>query len=186
MFNIKKILIIIFVILSFGIAFKFYKKYKNSEKLKIGDVSLKATKEIKNLNDLISVINTGLILKGFVQIRNFSSQDFTLNQISIDGFSPVSNKLIAEQTNIIQKDIVIKSKQVTNIPIEYKLNISKAISLFSESGVIPENTTVWNIITHPVMYYDSVNLKKLKVILKGFIQAEGITLNINQELFIYD
>ena len=185
MFNIKKILIIVVVILTLGLAYKYYKKAKDTEKLKIGNISLKATKSINNLSDIIDVFQNGLLLKGFVQIRNFSGQDYILNQISIDGFTPTSNKLIAEQTNITQKDILLKSKQETNIPLEYKVDIISALSLFKESGVIPENSTIWNIVSQPAKYYDSSNLNKLKIVLKGFIEAEGITLNINQDQLLY-
>lgn len=185
-FNYKKILIIVLVILTLGLGYKYYKKAKDTEKLKIGNLSLKATKKIKDFNDVIDVFKNGMILKGFVQIRNFSGQDYTLNQISIDGFAPISNKLIAEQTNITKHDILLKNKQETNIPLEYKVDILSALSLFKESGVIPEDATLWNIITHPSKYYETTQLNKLKVILKGFIEAEGITLNINQEQLLYE
>lgn len=186
MTNIKKILIIVLVIVTLGLAYKYYKKAKDTEKLKIGNISLKATKEIKDFNDLLDVFQNGIILKGFVQIRNFSGQDYTLNQISIDGFTPISDKLIAEQTNIIKNNILLKNKKETNIPLEYKVDIMSALSLFKESGVIPEDTTLWEVITHPAKYYETTNLNKLKIILKGFIEAEGITLNINQEQLLYE
>ena len=184
--GIKKILIIIVVILTLGIAYKYYKKAKDTEKLKLAAVSLKSDKNITDLNDIIDILQNGLILKGFVQIRNFSGQDYTLSQMSIDGFSPMSNKLIAQQTNINKHDIVLKNKQVTNIPLEYKVDVMTALTLFKESGVIPEGTTLWEVITHPAKYYESTNLNKLKIVLKGFIEAEGITLNINQEQFLFN
>ncbi len=184
--NIKKILIIIAVILTLGLAYKFYKKAKDTEKLKLAAVSLKSEKPINDINDIADILQNGLLLKGFVQIRNFSNQDYTLNQMSIDGFSPKSDKIIAEQININQHDIILKSKQVTNIPLHYKVDILSVLSLFKESEVIPEDTTLWQVITHPAKYYDSTNLNKLKIILKGFIEAEGITLNINQEQFLFN
>ena len=186
MSNIKKILIIVAVILTLGIAYKYYKKAKDTEKLKLAAVSLKSDKKITDLNDIIDILQNGLILKGFVQIRNFSGQDYTLSQMSIDGFSPMSNKLIAQQTNINKHDIVLKNKQVTNIPLEYKVDVMTALTLFKESGVIPEGTTLWEVITHPAKYYESTNLNKLKIVLKGFIETEGITLNINQEQFLFN
>jgi len=184
--NIKKILIIVAVILTLGLAYKFYKKAKDTEKLKLANVSLKSEKKITDLSDIIDILQNGLILKGFVQIRNFSGQDYTLSQMSIDGFSPVSDKIIAEQININQHDIILKNKQVTHIPLQYKVDVISALSLFKESGVIPENSTLWDVITHPAKYYESTNLNKLKIVLKGFIEAEGITLNINQEQYLFN
>ena len=185
-FNYKKIFLILAVVLTLGLAYKYYKKAKDTEKLKLAAVSLKSTKTITDINDIIDILQNGLELKGFVQIRNFSGQDYTLNQMSIDGFTPITNKLIASQTNITQSDIVLKNKQVTNIPLQYKVDIMSALSLFKESGVIPEDTTLWQVITHPTKYYESTNLKKLKLTLKGFIEAEGITLNINQDQFLFN
>lgn len=184
--SIKNIFLLIIVIISFGIAYKLYKKAKDTEKLKIASINLKPTQAIKDINGIIDTLQNGLHLKGFVQIRNFSGQDYTLNQLSIDGFSPVKNKLIAEQTNINKNDIILKNKQETNIPLEYKVDVMSALSLFKESGVIPQDATLWGVLMNVAEYFSQENLSKLKLQLKGFIEAEGITLNINQEQFLYN
>lgn len=186
MLKLKNIIIIAIVILTFGIAWRYYKKLKDTEKLKIGETSLKSTKKIENFNDLIDVFQNGLRLKGFIEIRNFSGKDYTLNQISLDCFSPKTEKLIAEQTNIIQNNIILQNRQVTNIPLEYKVDIMNALSLFKESGAIPEDATLWQVITKPGTYWAGIDLKKLKMKLKGFIQAEGITLSVNEEYPLYE
>jgi alpha-N-acetylglucosamine transferase len=182
----KNIVLIVLVILSLGIAWKFYKKYKDSDKLKIGSTSLKLKQQITNFNDLVHVLKNGLVLEGFIEIRNFSSKDYALNQLSIDCFSPVNEKLIAEQTNILQNTLVLTKKQTTNIPLEYKIDIVNALALFKECGLIPEEATLINIITHPAQYWSGIDLKKLKVKFKGFIQAEGIHLNTDEEYAIYE
>jgi len=186
MFKLKNIVIIAIVILTFGIAWKYYKKLRETEKLKIGETSLSTTKKVKTFNDLLEIFKNGLKLKGFISVRNFSGQDFTLNQIKLDCFTPQTDKLLAEQTNIIQNNIVLKAKQVTNIPIEYKVDIVKALKLFKESEVIPEDYTVWQIITHPAQAFEIVKMSNLKMKLKGFIQAEGITLSINEKYNLYE
>ena len=186
MFRLRNIIILALVILTLGIAWKYYKKYKEAEKLKIGEIALHPTQKITGINDVISILKNGLNLEGFVEIRNFSGKDYTLNQISLDCFTPNTEKVIAEQTNIIQNDVSIKNKQVTNIPLKYKVDILNAISLFKECGVIPQTATVWSIIANPVESYKSFDLKKLKIKLKGFIQAEGITLSINESYPLYE
>ena len=186
MLSFKNILIIAIVILTLGIAWKYYKKLRDTKKLKIGETSLRATKKIKDFKELVDVFKNGLKLKGFIGVKNYSSNDYTLNQISINGFSPAKEKLIAEQTNIIQNNIRLKAKQETNIPLEYKVDIVNALSLFKESGVIPEDWTVWKIITHPAQAYNTIDIKKLRMKLKGFIEAEGITLSINEDYYIYE
>jgi len=185
MLKVKTILIIVLVIITLGIAWKYYKKYRDQEKLKIGEISLTPQKEIKSFDDLVYVFKNGLKLKGFVQIRNFSGQDYSLNQISIDSYSPETEKLIAEQTNILQSDIVLKAKQSTIIPLEYNVDIINALSLFKESKVIPADYTVWKIITHPLQAYKDIKLSNLKMKLKGFIQAEGINMPVDELNYLY-
>jgi len=184
--KLKTIIILTIVILTLGIAWKYYKKFKDTDKLKIGETSLKSTKKIANFNDLVDVLKNGLLLKGFVEIRNFSGRDYSLNQISLDCFTPKTEKLIAEQVNILPANITLNSKQTTNIPLEYKVDIVNALSLFKESGVIPENATLWQVITKPAQYWSAIDLNKLRMKLKGFIQAEGITISVNEEYSLYE
>jgi type III secretion system FlhB-like substrate exporter len=186
MLSIKRILIIAIVILTFGLAWKFYKKANEAKKLKIGETSLSPTKKIKSINDLVDIFTSGLKLKGFIEIRNFSGKDYTLNQISLDCFSSETEKLIAEQTNIIQNDIVLKAKQTTNIPLEYDVNIINALSIFKESNVIPEDYTVWKIIAHPAKAFEVITIKNLKIKLKGFIEAQKITISVNEIIKPYE
>lgn len=186
MSTVRNIIIVALVVLTFGIAWRYYKKIKDTEKLKIGETSLRATKKIEKLDDLVDVLQNGLRMKGFIEIRNFSGRDYTLNQISLDCYSPKTEKLIAEQTNIMQNNITLLNRQVTNIPLEYKIDIMNALSLFKESGVIPEDATLWQVITKPGTYWAGIDLKKLSMKLKGFIQAEGITLSVNEEYPLYE
>lgn len=186
MLKIKTIIILAIVILTLGIAWKYYKKYRDADKLKIGDTSLKAEKKIENFNDLVSILKNGLILKGFVEIRNFSGRDYSLQQISLDCFTPKTEKLMAEQINILSNNIVLRKNQTTNIPLEYKVDIMSALSLFKESGVIPEGATLWHVITHPGQYWSGIDLKKLRMKLKGFIQAEGFNITVNEDYSLYE
>ena len=186
MFKLKNIIIIVIIILTFGIAWRYYKKYRETDKLKVGAISLKATSEIRGVKDLVTIFKNGLQLKGFVEIRNFSSKDYTINQLSLDCFVPKTSKIIAEQTNIIQNNIKIKAKQSTNIPLEYKINILNALSLFKECGAIPADVTLWQVVSEADKYYKDIDLKKLKMTLKGFIEAEGITLSIDENYPLYD
>ncbi|RLA76338.1 MAG: hypothetical protein DRG78_19220 [Epsilonproteobacteria bacterium] len=106
-------------------------------------------------------------------------------KLNVDAFAPTTQTRIGQQTNFLTSNITLKSKDVTNIPISFNVEIMNALALFKESGVIPQDSTLWQVITHPAKYYDAVNLNKLKVKLKGFIEAEGITLNINQDQYLY-
>ena len=184
-FNYKKILIIVFIIITLGAAYKYYKKYKGAEKLKIANVSLSSEKPLDSLQSIVDAFQNGLNLTGFIEVKNLSNQDYTLNQLNVDAFTPTTITLIGEQTNFLTSNIILKSKEATNIPISFNVNIMNALSLFKESGVIPQDTTLWQVITHPMKYFDVIDLNKLRVKLKGFIEAEGITLSINQDQNLY-
>jgi len=182
--KLKHILIIAAVILTFGIAWKFFKRVKDTEKLKLGSTSLKAAKKLESFKDLAEIFTSGFRMKGYIEIRNFSGKDYTLNQLSLDCYSPKSQKLVAEQTNILPGSIVLKNRQVTNIPLEYNVDLINSLSLFRESEVIPADATIWQIVSKPATYWSEINLKKLKVKLIGFIQAEGITLSVNEDYLL--
>ncbi|PLX06023.1 MAG: hypothetical protein C0596_16145 [Marinilabiliales bacterium] len=182
--KLKNILIIVAVILSFGIAYKLYKRLKDTEKLKLGATSLKAAKKLESFSDLKDIFINGFAMKGYIEVRNFSDKDYTIDQLSLDCYSPKSNKLVAEQTNILPKSVVLKSRQTTNIPLEYNVDLINSLSLFKESDLIPADTTVWQIVTEPSKYCGQINLRNLKVKLIGFIQAEGITLSVNEDYLL--
>ena len=186
MSKLKNIIIVVAVLLTLGIAWKLFRKVKDTDKLKIGDTSLKPTKEIKKFTDLAEIFSSGLKVKGFIEIRNFSGRDYTLSQLNIDCFTPKTETLLAEQTNIIEKNIVLKAKQTTNIPLEYTVNIVNALLMFKESEVLPADATVWQVISQPAQYWKEINMKKLTMKLKGFIVAEGINLSINMDYPLYD
>ena len=185
-FRLKKILIIVAVILTLGLAYKYYKKAKDSGKIKTGELTLKPENKIDTFGELAEVFQSGIKLKGNIQIKNFSSQDYKINQISIDAFTPKTKKKLASQTNIMGSSIIVKAKQETSIPISYKLDVANILNLFKDCEAIPMDTTIWEIITHPIKIFSELKLRNLKILLKGFIEAEGITLDINQEQALYD
>ncbi|PLX05702.1 MAG: hypothetical protein C0596_19080 [Marinilabiliales bacterium] len=186
MVNFKKILILVIVILTFGIAWKYFKKIAGARKLSIGEIILNPEKKISTFSDLVDVFKNGLKLKGYVAIRNFSQNDYTLNQINVDCFTPKTNSLLAEQTNINPNEILLRANQITNIPFEFKVDIINSLLLFKECEVIPQEWTIWKIIQYPVEAYKVIELKKLRMKLKGFVQAEGITLPIDQDYYLYE
>jgi hypothetical protein len=187
MYNLKKIRLIVAVALSLGIAWKYYKKYKTAkDKLKLSHIQLHATDKVDSVSSAINVLQNGLTLEGYIQVRNFSDKDFKLEQSSVDVYTPKTDKRIAEQTNILQSAITLKAKSESNIPLQYNLDSLAALKLFKESGVIPKDTTLWQVITHPNQYFNQVDIKKLKVRLKGFITAEGINISIDQEENLLD
>lgn len=178
--------IIIIVIAAGFIAWKLYKKYKESQKLTIGNISLSPEKPLNNAQNLFEALQSGLNLTGYVEIKNYSGKEFTLSQAKLDCLSSETQKTIAEQTNILSQNITIEKNKTTQIPLQYKVNIINILPLFRESGLIPKEKTLWQIITNFSQYAQNINIRNLQFILKGFIEAEGITLNINELIKPYD
>jgi len=178
--------IIITVIAAGFIAYKLYKKYKESQKLTIGNISLSPEKPLNNAQNLLEALQSGLTLTGYVEIKNYSSKEFILSQAKLDCLSPETKKTIAEQTNILSQNITISKNTETQIPLQYKVNLINILPLFRESQLIPKDKTIWQIITNFSQYAQNINIRNLQFILKGFIEAEGITLNINQTIKPYD
>lgn len=178
--------IIIIVIAAGFIAWKLYKKYKESQKLTIGTISLSPEKPLNNAQNLLEALQSGLNLTGYVEIKNYSGKEFTLSQAKLDCLSPETQKTIAEQTNILIQNITIEKNKTTQIPLQYKVNIINILPLFRESGLMPKEKTLWQVITNFSQYAQNINIRKLQFILKGFIEAEGITLNINELIKPYD
>lgn len=178
---------IIITLIAVGfIAYKLYKKYKESEKLTIGNISLSPEKPLNNAQNLLDAIKSGLSLTGTITIKNFSSKNFILSQAKLDCLSPQTEKTIAEQTNIQSENITITKKTETKIPLQYKVNLINIIPLFRESQLIPKDKTLWQIIANFSQYATEINIRNLQFILRGFIEAEGITLKINQTIKPYD
>lgn len=182
---VKNLIVIAFIIVAVVggyIAFSFYRKAKSSEKIKLGEVTLVPEKKIDNLEDLVEIFQNGLKLRGNVTLRNFSNTDFTINQMSLDCLSPTMDevKIIAEQTNIMAQNYTLLKRATGQIPLKYTVDVLKVLKLFKESGVIPEDYTVWQIVSHPAQAWEDIDISKLSVRLKGFVQAEGITIDIDE------
>lgn len=168
------------------LARKLYIKYKESEKLIIGEIKLIPTKTLTNISNIIEALKTGLQLKGHITIKNYSKKQYTISQIKIDCLSPESQKIIAEQTNILSEDIILNKKSETQIPLEYNINLLNIQLLLKESKVIPSEVPIWQIVSKINQYLQEIKIRNLELILKGFIKSEGITLEINQTLKPYD
>lgn len=185
MFGINRLLLFAFVILSLGIAWKLYKRYLGTNKLILGNIEFKPQQNLSTIAGIIDAINNGIKVSGSISINNFSDKDYTLNQIKVDCYIPKTNTLIAEQTNILKSDIVLKSKNSTLIPIDYNIDVANSLSLLKETSVLPQDITAWQIISKPKSSLESIKLSNLAIHLKGFIQADGYTLDINEIHFPY-
>jgi len=144
--------------------------------------------EIIANNNLYYVFDN-LLKNYFQKIESFINRlNLLNNDIDADNYEDIIRQRL-EITNEFDNLLFLLTLRVNDIinnhfeekfTISFNVNIMNALSLFKESGVIPQDSTLWQVITHPVKYFDVVDLHKLRIKLKGFVEAEGIHLDIDQ------
>jgi hypothetical protein len=159
------------------VAGRYYRKYRNAEKLRLAGIDIRPVQKLKTLVDLTKVLAQGLDLQGHVTVRSFADVDYMLNQMSLDLMTP-KDAFLAEQVNVMQSDLIIVKQAETKIPVKYKVNVLSVMSLLTDSGVIPPGTQIWQVAT----IIKDFDLSKLRVKLKGFVQAEGIDIKIDETI----
>lgn len=180
---------IVAIVLTFGLILVFkkgYNKVAGTRKIEIGEISLSPVKPLNKAENIIGAFTSGLELKGFVTVQNLSKEQYTLSQINIDLLTPVEGKLLADQTSFMSTDKILTGRTSKDIPLSYNVDVTKILPLFKESQVLPEEFTVSYIIAHPLQTVQEFKLSNLKAQIKGFIEAEGITLNVNETINLYE
>jgi len=167
-------LLTIMLMVIFVFAIKYFKKATQASKISIGDI----TPDYSAFNNLkLSNIINGVTLPIKVGIRNFSPEQFSLSQIKIDIYSK-ENSLIAEQTNPMTSPTAITPNGQTFVNLNYKITSLNFIQLLKENGIIPDSFQVADLLTSWEKIQNLVSSMKLN--LKGFFEAEGLKINIDQ------
>jgi len=142
-------------------------KFRNAKRLKIGIDSFNLPK--LNLTSLFTNIPVNINLS----LNNFSKSTFNIEQIGVDVFSP-SGKLIAEQTNPLKEAKQILPNQNNILPLAFLISPQNFKDLIRETGGIANAGA--NFLT-------SGNYG-VPIHLKGFVVAEGITIDINEKITV--
>ena len=139
---------------------RIFKKIRHARRLKISLAKFKLLK-------LSTQIDSNIVL----QIGNFSSSTFKINQVSIDLYTTTEEVLAAQKAPLLSP-ITITPNKNTLLPIGYKINLPVALNQLKRIGGIATVAT----------NYLTTGKNGLTLVLKGFIEADGVTISINETI----
>ena len=147
--------------------FGFYKKIQHAKRLKIQVLGVALPKiDLSNFfKDILAKITVG--------VQNFSATPYNIEQVSIEVLSE-SGQVVAAQKNPLAQPISIAPNQNNEVPINFLLSAKNMGLLIKEAGGI---TTVGASFLTTGKY-------GIKLQLKGFVQAEGFTIPLNEKITV--
>ena len=172
------IIIVISVLLITGIFFA-YKKVSALKQLEVKSVSVKPIINISSALDIYKLITDLATLtipsKANLTISNFSQSDFNISQIKAAIYS-VNDVLIANPTNPGKQSITLTKNSDNTLNFDYNLSLTGLIN--ASKGIAGD--TVSEKAQTVLMNYLTTKMFGLKVRIKGFVTASGITVNFDE------
>lgn len=161
---------ILLIIITIGAVY-FYRKAQAAKQLKITGTRFKLNAQKSDMLGYIA--GTPLPITTYLTIGNFSKNSFRLEQINLDILSE-DGVLIASQSLPLANAEIIKPSENTELKLKFDV---KALALVK---AIAKGSNVLEILTN---YFTTQTFGK-KVVLKGSVRAEGLTININETIDI--
>jgi hypothetical protein len=168
----KKSLVGIIVIVMIAISAAYFQLFKRAQRLGFGIDSIKPNFKT---SDIISIIAGGGSIPTTVTalIKNFSPATFTIKQMQLDIFSEDGKQSFGSQTLPLSAKKTVDPN--SNTPIELKYNINPIAFLDSEGKKLS--------IQDLAKWFTGQQIG-VKLLLKGFVVAEGFKVNINEVITI--
>lgn len=145
----------------------YYNKYHHANRIKVGVESFNFP--TLNLSSLLSDIELNIN----IELGNFSPSTFNITQINVDVFD-VDGKLIAEQTTPLKNKVVMTPNENTTLPLAYNISSGQLNNLIMAAGgyiSVGQN-------------YITSGKYGIKINLKGFVDADGFTIAINETMTV--
>lgn len=163
----KMLAVILVLILSFTSyqGFAYFRKFKHAKRIKVAleSYAFPKLKLSSLLSDILFQVN--------LSIGNYSSSQFSLEQVSIEVFSP-SGLLIAEQKEPMSEPLILSPNKNTILPLTFWMASHRI------SDLIRENGGAANVGAN----YITSGEYGIPLRLKGFVVAEGFQIGIDQEI----
>ena len=164
----KKGIVIIIIIVLATAGYGLYKRLSAARKLKVGVADFKLTQKLLNLKSLDS-LTANLSLK----IDNFSSEQFNIEQSSIEVYA-ITGEQIAAQTEPLSTDTTLFPDKSNTLTIPIELSAQKALMLINANGGLLQ------VAQNKALTGDY----GIEFIIKGFVKANGLTVDINERVKI--
>jgi hypothetical protein len=142
--------------------------------LKKAKVGVQEFNILDNLN--LQTINTGINTAINLKLQNYSSNNYQLEQLQVDLYTP-SGQLLAEQQEPI-KPKEIKANSNTTVTINHFIKSENFLNLLSENNYIDKRETAVEI----ALKLLSMDMKGLKLTVKGFVIIDGFEVKINENI----
>jgi hypothetical protein len=166
----KKIVVLMIIVALILLGKKGYgyvRKFRHSKRLKVGFSGINFPK--LKLSNLISDVPVSVGLN----IGNFSPSVFTISQISIDVLDN-ENNLIAEPQSPLSQSIQLDPNQNNTFPLSYLISTQKIKQIIKKAGGIASVGA----------NYLTSGSYGIPLLLKGFVVAEGLKIEINQSITV--
>lgn len=145
----------------------YYNKYQHANRIKVGVESFNFPK--LNLSSLLSDIELNIN----IGLSNFSPSTFSITQINVDVFD-TEDKLIAEQTAPLKDKVVMSPNKNTTLPLTYNISSQMLNNLIMAAGGY----------ISVGQHYITTGEYGIKIKLKGFVDADGFTIAINETMTV--
>ncbi len=131
-----------------------------------------------NIKDKLNLqtLNTGVNTETKIKLQNYSSNDYDLEQLQVDLYTP-SGVLLAEQQAPL-KPIEIKANSNTNVSVAHFIKSQNFLDWLSENNFIDKRETLVEI----ALKLLSMDLSGLKLTVKGFAVIDGLEIPINENI----
>ncbi len=153
---------VLFVFLAGAKGWRTYTKVRHAKRLKIG------VQKFKILSLSLTPISNIILSLG-----NFSSSVFTISQIKIAVYTQ-NGELLAEQTAPLAKPFTLAPNQNSTLPLSFTIQATTVLRALKAIGGL--SSVAANFITSGTY--------GLPIVLKGFVEAENITIPIEESLTI--
>ncbi len=159
---------IIILVIAGKKSWEYYRKYIHSKRLKTGvdKINIPGGLKLKNIIQPVKTLVTLLI-------KNFSPSTFTVNQINAEIYT-TGGTLIAEQDSPIEKPFRIEPNKNTPYTLPFNISAQALLQLISEAGGL----------TSVAANFLTTGKYGIAFIIKGFVTAENIKLDINEKISI--
>ena len=163
-------LVALLFIVAMAYFFRLLKKKANANNLQVAGFDFELLEPIQ-LKHLTQPIKAKLKLN----LGNYSTSNFKIEQVAVSLLSP-SGSVVAQPLKPMTTPINLDANKINTLPVEVQISTTNLFKLLKENGFLSADsiTALQSLIKG--------GMPKFNATVKGFIQAEGAKININETL----
>lgn len=150
------------------------KKVTAAKRIEIGSVGIRLAEK-----PTLKSIGSGLKLIVDVEIQNYSKTDIELNQIFVNAKTTKGNS-IANQATPMAESVILANSANTVVSLPYNLDYTGILTVLRDSGKIKKISDALAVLSS----FIQTKTFGIDIVLKGYIVAESIKVNIEETVTI--